>query len=238
MERIDDLGRKNYKIIQNSEYFSFGIDAVLLAWFAKVHKNNVCVDLCSGNGIIPMLLEARNDVPATYKSVEIQQELVNMAKRSIKLNGLESKIEAICGDLREITQIFEPSYADIITVNPPYMPVGSLQNINDAKTIARHEVHCTLKDIASASKYLLKSKGKVYMIHRPQRLAEICNIFSHYNLEVKKIQLVQPKADLPPSNVLIEARQGAKPHLVMPKPIIVYNADGSYTKEIEDIYYG
>jgi tRNA1Val (adenine37-N6)-methyltransferase len=236
-ERLDNLGRKNYKIIQNPKFFSFGIDAVLLAYFAKVKKNLAGVDFCSGSGIIPLLMYARNET-LSIKAIEIQSDLCDMAKRSVDINNLNKNIEIIEGDLRKIDQIINKNSIDFITVNPPYNSKNSLKNESDAIAIARHEIQCNINDIALAAKYILKPFGDIFMIHRPERIVDICSIFRENGIEVKIIQLVQSKLEKEPSNILIKARIGAKMGALIPKPIIIYNNKNEYTSLLKEIYDG
>lgn len=236
-DRIDELGRKNYKIIQNPKFFNFGTDAVLLSHFAKVKNNSFGVDLCSGGGIIPLLMHARND-SLKFSAIEIQTELCQLAKRSVELNNLSEKIEIIEADLREVSSFFPKDSADFVTVNPPYMPKNLPTNKSYEKMVARHEIFCTIDDIASAASHILKPMGSVFMVHRPQRLADICCSFRNNGLEIKIIQLVLPKANKTPSNVLIKATKGGKPGVLMPLPIVVYDENNNQTSLLKEIYNG
>ena len=235
-ERIDDLDRCGYKIIQNENKFCFGMDAVLLTGFANVKRNERVLDIGTGTGIIPILLEAKTE-GRHFTGLEIQSESAEMAARSVKLNGLDEKIDIICGDIKEANRYFENQFFDVITTNPPYM-IGShgITGENREKAIARHEICCTLEDIVREGSRLLKAKGRFYMVHRPFRLVEIFNILSRYHLEPKRMRLVYPYVDKEPNMVLIEALKGGNSRLTVEKPLVVYESPNEYTKEIYDIY--
>lgn len=235
-ERLDDLGRKGYKIIQNPEKFCFGIDAVLLSGFAKVKPGSKVLDLGTGTGIIPILMEAKTEAEH-LTGLEIQEESADMARRSVALNGLENKISIVTGDIKEAGSLLGAASFDVITCNPPYMIGGhGLQNPSVPKTIARHEILCTFEDVAREASYLLKHGGAFYLVHRPFRLAEIITTLTAHKLEPKRIRFVHPYIDKEPNMVLIEARKGGNPRVTVEKPLIVYKAQGEYTDEIYDIY--
>ncbi len=236
-ERVDDLHRNNLQIIQNPEKFCFGCDAVLLSDFAKVNKNEIALDLGTGTGIIPILLTAKTEGKFFY-GLEIQEDCVEMANRSIRLNNLTEKAEIIFGDIKNADCLFKKSSFDVITSNPPYIKSDSgLKNDFESKTIARHEVLCNLEDIISNASKLLKTNGRFYLIHRPQRLSEIIVTLAKYNLQPKLMRFVHPKIDKEPTMVLIEAVRNGKPNLKVLKPLIMYDGDGKYTSEINKIYY-
>jgi tRNA1Val (adenine37-N6)-methyltransferase len=236
MERIDDLQRNGYKIIQDPDKFCFGMDAVLLSGFAKVRDGAMVLDLGTGTGIIPILLAAKTNA-LHISALEIQEESVDMAKRSVELNGLGGKIDIVTGDIKQAADIFELSSFDAITCNPPYM-IGQhgLTNPDAPKAIARHEILCTLEDVVRNAAKLLKPGGSFYMVHRPFRLAQIINVMTSYKLEPKRMQLVYPYVDKEPNMVLIEGRRGGKPRMTVEKPLIVYKAPNVYTDEIYDVY--
>lgn len=235
-ERIDDLQRNGYCIIQDPERFCFGMDAVLLAGFADKAQGERLLDIGTGTGILPLLMEARTGIPHLF-GLEIQEESADMARRSVKLNGLEEKIEIVTGDIREADRFFEAASFDAITCNPPYM-IGQhgLQNAEPAKTIARHEVCGTFRDIAEMTAGLLKPGGHFYLVHRPFRLAEILVTLHDCKLEPKRMQLVYPYVDREPNMVLIEAVRGGKPRMQVEKPLIVYRSPGLYMPEIGELY--
>ena len=235
-ERLDDLQRGGYQIIQNPEKFCFGMDAVLLSGFARAKKGSSVLDMGTGTGIIPILMEVKTQA-SHLTGLEIQEESADMARRSILLNGLEEKIEIVTGDIKEAGNLFSAASFDVITSNPPYM-IGQhgLTNPEDAKAIARHEILCTLEDVISQAANLLKPGGNFFMVHRPFRLAEILVLLHHYKLEPKRMQLVYPFVDKEPNMVLIEANRGGKPRMTVEKPLIIYKEPGVYMPEIYDIY--
>lgn len=235
-ERLDDLQIKDYQIIQNPGKFCFGIDAVLLSSFAKVKKGETVLDLGTGTGILPILLEAKSE-GKYFKGLEIQEESADMARRSVEYNHLQEKIEIVTGDIKEAATIFGTVSFDVITTNPPYM-IGQhgLPNPESAKAIARHEVLCCLTDILRESAKILKPKGRFYMVHRPFRLAEILAQMQNYGLEPKRMRLVHPYVDKEPNMVLVEGMKGANPRMTVEPPLIVYEKDGSYTEELLKMY--
>ena len=235
-ERIDDLERNGYRIIQDTKRFCFGMDAVLLSGFARVKAGAHVLDLGTGTGIIPILLEAKTNAEH-LTGLEIQEDSADMARRSVLLNGLEDKIDIVTGDIKEAESLFDAASFDVITCNPPYM-IGKhgITNEGDAKAIARHEILCTLEDIVSRAAKLLKPGGNFFMVHRPFRLAEIMAVLQAYKLEPKRMQLVYPFVDKEPNMVLIEANRGGKPRLTVEKPLIVYKEPGVYMPEIYEIY--
>lgn len=235
-ERLDELHRNGFKIIQNSEKFCFGMDAVLLSGFANVKSGEKALDLGTGTGIIPILLAAKTK-GEHFTGLEIQEESADMAKRSVEYNSLQDKIEIRLGDIKDASEIFGASSFDVITTNPPYMIGGhGLVNPESAKAIARHEIKCTLEDVISQSAKVLKPNGRFYMVHRPFRLGEIIPLMSQYHIEPKRMRLVYPYVDAEPNMVLIEGLKGGKPRMTVEKPLIVYKESGKYTDEIYDIY--
>lgn len=235
-ERLDELHRNGYRIIQNPSRFCFGMDAVLLSGYAKVKEGETALDLGTGNGIIPILLEAKTK-GKHFTGLEIQEESADMARRSVAFNGLDEKIKIITGDIKEAGEMFEAASFDVITSNPPYM-IGQhgLVNPDSPKAIARHELLCTLEDIIRASARLLCTGGRFYLVHRPFRLAEIMTMLVKYRLEPKRMRLVYPFVDKEPNMVLLEALRGGNSRIRVEKPLIVYKEPGVYTDEIYDIY--
>ena len=235
-ERIDELQRNGYRIIQNPERFCFGMDAVLLSGFARAKKQERCLDLGCGNGIIPILMEAKTE-GKHFTGLEIQPESADMARRSVALNGLQDRIDIVEGDIKDASKIFGASSFHVVTTNPPYMTAQhGLTNLYEAKTIARHEVLCNLEDIIRESARLLMPGGRFYMVHRPFRLAEIISLMVQYRMEPKRIRLVYPYVDREPNMVLIEGLRGGKSRMTVEKPLIVYKEPGKYTDEIYDVY--
>ena len=252
MEQIDTL-KNGFKIIQDTERFQFGIDAVLLADFALaggVKAGDAVIDLGTGTGIIPLLLAGKNrrslsgavtersrSTEASFTGLEVQEASAEMAARSVALNGLEDKIRIVSGDLRKVSELFSCHSFNVVTCNPPYMiDSHGKGNELDAKTIARHEVLCTLEEVVAAADYLLATHGRFFMIHRPFRLPEIFEALSAHKLEPKRMRLIQPFAGKEPNMVLIEARKNAKRRLTIEPPLIVRDDNGEYTTEIQKIY--
>ncbi len=237
-ERLDDLQIRGYEIIQSPGRFCFGMDAVLLSSFATVRRNEKALDLGTGTGILPILLEAKNK-GSSYTGLEIQEESADMARRSVMYNRLEEKVHIVTGDIKEAAEIFGSASFEVVTTNPPYM-IGEhgLKNSKEALYIARHEALCTLDDILRESAKVLKVGGRFYMVHRPFRLPEILAKMCGYGLEPKRMRLVYPYVDKEPNMVLVEGRKGGKPRMAVEPPLIVYEKDGSYTGELTKIYYG
>ena len=235
-ERIDDLQRNGYRIIQKKKGFCFGMDAVLLSGFAQVKDGEVAVDLGTGTGIIPILLEAKTK-GKHFTGLEIQKEVAEMAERSVRLNHLEDRVDIVRGDIKEASRLFGKASFDVVTSNPPYMNDNhGLKNPDLPKAIARHEVFCTLDDVCREASLLLRSGGRFYMVHRPHRLAEIITALKTYRLEPKRMKLVHPFADKDANMVLIEAVRGGRSMMKVEAPVIVYQKPGLYTQEIYDIY--
>lgn len=235
-ERVDDLQRNGYRIIQRTDGFCFGMDAVLLSGFAMVKKGERTLDLGTGTGIIPILLEAKTE-GEHFSALEIQREVADMARRSVSLNGLEEKIQIVEGDIRKASQIFGAASFDVVTSNPPYMnDAHGLKNPDLPKAIARHEVLCTLDDVVREASRVLKTGGRFYMVHRPHRLAEIITVLRGYKLEPKRMKMVHPFADRDANMVLIEAVKGGGVFLKMEAPVIVFKEPGVYADEIRDVY--
>ena len=222
-ERIDDLCRDNLKLIQNTDVFCFGMDAVLLSTFAKAGKNDKVLDLGTGNGIIPILMQAKNP-GGMYTGLEIQDISFNLAARNVSLNNLSDHVNMVQGDIKEASRIFGGASFNVVTSNPPYMNENhGIVNPESAKAIARHELLCSLEDV-------------VYMVHRPSRLVDIFTSMKNNHLEPKRMRLVYPYVDKPANMVLIEAVKGGNSQLKVEEPLIVYNKDGSYTAELLDMY--
>ena len=236
-ERLDDLGRKGYRIIQDPKKFCFGMDAVLLSSFADAKEGERVLDLCTGNGILPILLEAKT-AGESFVGLEIQEESASLARRSISYNHLDDKIEIVTGDLKDASKIFGASSFDVVTSNPPHMIGGhGLKNPDDAKMIARHEVLMELEDLIRETAKLLKPQGRCYFVHRPFRLVEILSLMHEYKIEPKRMRLVYPYADKEPNMVLIEGVRGGKPRLTVEKPLIVYKEENVYSDEVKNLYF-
>ncbi len=235
-ERIDDLQRNGYQIIQNRDGFCFGMDAVLLSGFAKVKPGEKAVDLGTGTGIIPILLEAKNQ-GLHYTGLEIQEEVADMAARSVALNHLEDKISIVRGDIKEASRLFGAASFDVVTSNPPYMnDAHGLKNPDLPKAISRHEVLCTLQDVTREAARLLRPGGRFYLVHRPHRLIEIITALKSVGMEPKRMKMVHPFVDKEANMVLIEAVRGGRSMIKVEAPVVVYKEQGVYTDEIYTIY--
>lgn len=235
-ERIDDLGCKGLKIIQNTEGFCFGMDAVLLSNFCDIKKSSEVVDLGTGTGIIPLLVWAKKETKKIY-GIEIQEEVAEMARRTMSMNRLEDSIEIINTNLIEAPEILGANKFDSVTSNPPYMlQGGGLINPEDKKAISRHEITCTLEDVIKTASRLLKHNGSFFMVHRPHRIVDIFCLLRQYKLEPKRIRFVHPKVGDKPNLLLIKSVKASKPELKFEAPLYVYNDDLTYTEEIYKIY--
>jgi tRNA1(Val) A37 N6-methylase TrmN6 len=237
-ERIDDLLTHNLRIIQSEEVFSFSLDAILLARFCSMPPRGKVLDLCTGNGVVPLLLTTRSKAAEIW-GVEIQERLADMAKRNVQLNELEGRLHIIHGDLRTIHHSLGHGQFDLVTVNPPYLPVpAGEQNINEHVAAARHEIHCTLEDVIAASAKQARAGGKFAMVHRPARLVDILTAMRKYRLEPKRIRFVHARDGEEAMMVLIEGAKDGKAEVRTLPPLIVYNEQDEYCKELMEIYYG
>ena len=235
-ERVDDLERCGFKIIQDTRKFCFGMDAVLLSGYAYAKRGDRILDLCTGNGIIPILMAAKTEAERVV-GIEIQKEVADMAKRSVIANDLSDRVNIICGDIREADDILQPGVFDVVTCNPPYMiDSHGIKNPDSPRAIARHEIMCNFDDVARITARMLKPGGRLFLIHRPFRLTEIFETLTRYKLEPKRMKMVFPYVDAEPNMVLIEGVRGGKPRLSVEKPLIVYKERGQYTDEIYEIY--
>ena len=235
-ERIDDLQCNGYRILQKKDGFCFGMDAVLLAGFARVQAGERALDLGTGTGIIPILLSAKT-AGDSFTGLEIQEAFAEMAGRSVQLNGLADRVKIVQGDIREASRLFGKASFDVVISNPPYMnDAHGLKNPDLPKAIARHEVLCTLAELVRETALLLKPGGRFYLVHRPHRLAEIIAVLREYKLEPKRMKLVHPFVDKEANMVLIEAFRGGGAMMKVEAPVIVYQEPGVYTSEIYDIY--
>ena len=235
-ERIDDLQRSELRILQDPDRFCFGMDAVLLSGFVTVKRGEKGTDLCTGTGIIPLLLSAKTEA-SEIDGIEIQPEMADMARRSVVMNGLEDRVRIICGDLREAGAAGDRESRDVVTCNPPYMAAGSgIVNPEDVKALARHEVTCTLEDAVRETARLLKNGGRTAWVYRPNRLTELFTRFQQYHLEPKRLKFVHPYLDREAHMVLVEAVKGGGSFLKAEAPLVVFRKDGEYMPEIRDIY--
>ncbi len=233
-ETIEDLQLNGLKIIQKKDGFRFGLDAVLLSDFAKDIKSNKTLDLCTGSGIIPILLSAKSKAEKLY-GIEIQEQVYDIARRSVILNNLEDRIEIINGDIKNAD--FPKHSFDLITCNPPYMPMGAaIKNPKDEKTIARHEILCNLEDVISVSEQLLSYHGFLALVHKPTRLSDIIWLMKNHNIEPKKIRFVHKTKNSEPCLVLVCGSYKGGIELRILPPLILTEDDGSDSEEVKRIY--
>lgn len=236
-ERIDDLEFNNLKIIQNEKGFCFGIDAVLLSDFAKnIRKDANIIDLGTGTGILPILLSGKTDAKKII-GVEVQNQVARMANKSIKLNNLEDRVEIINQNILDLDKIYKRNSFDVVVTNPPYKKEKTgLLNENKSKIISRHEVLANLEDFIKISNYLLKDKGELYMVNRPERLVDILYLLRKYKIEPKELRMCYSHYNQPPNLVLIKGVKCGKPFLKIKKNLYIYNENNEYTDEIYKIY--
>lgn len=234
-EQIDDLQYKGIKIIQDDKMFRFGTDAVLLAGFAEAWPRETVVDFCTGTGIIPLLLTARTG--AKVVGIEIQERAAELAQRSVALNGLEEKIQIIPGDIKEARRLIK-GHVHAVTCNPPYERLGAGGiSASEEIRIARHEVMCDLEAAVKSASELLQTGGRLYMIHRISRMAELIYIMKRYRIEPKVVRIVQSEAEKPPILVLVKGVKDANPDCIVPRPLVIQDRDGNYTEEMNQIYH-
>ena len=238
-ERIDDLEFKNLKIIQNKDGFCFGIDSVLLSEFAKeIKHDSIIVDIGTGNGIIGILLSAKSNPKKIY-GIEIQEEIADIAKRSIQLNNLQNKFKIINDDIKNVIdkRLLEKNSIDVITINPPYKEKNTgIINEDSSKIIARHETTATLKDFIECSAKLLKDKGEIYMVHKAERIVDIIYLMREYKLEPKRIRFIYSNKHKEANLILVKGIKGGKKFLKVEKPLYIYEKEGEYSEEIKKIY--
>ena len=236
-EKIEDLEYNDLKIIQTNDGFKFGTDAVLLADFAKKHIDNRNVlDIGTGTGIISILLAGKAN-PYKIKAIDIQEKVCDMAKRSVELNNLQDKIEIINSDVNNIEKELEKHTIDVIVTNPPYQKRSTGETgENEAEMISRHEIYCTFEDICKCAKYVLRPKGEMYIIHRPERLVDIFYSLRNNGIEPKEIKYIEPHLGEKPNLVLIKAVKDGKPFLKILDTLVMYKKNGEYTNEVLKIY--
>jgi tRNA1(Val) A37 N6-methylase TrmN6 len=235
-ERIDDLQLHGLRLIQNVESFCFGVDAVLVSDFVDVKKNHRVLDIGSGTGIIPILLAGKTQAKSIV-GLEIQEDMAEMAGRSVLLNDLQNRVQIVHGDIKTYSEYFSKSSFDVVVSNPPYTNKGcGLVNPHDTKAISRHEILCSLEDVVSSAASLLVSGGQLAMVHRPERLVDIICCMRKYSIEPKYLRFVHPKPHKKPNMILIKGNRGGNPELKVQEPLYVYNLDGTYSDEINKIY--
>ncbi|MBZ8176143.1 tRNA1(Val) (adenine(37)-N6)-methyltransferase [Staphylococcus delphini] len=236
-ERLDYLIREDLRIIQNDAVFSFSTDALLLGHFTEVRKRDRILDMCAGNGVIPLLLSDKGNNVIT--GVEIQPQLVNMAARSIRYNHLEDRITMVEMDINALIQAYAPAQFDLITCNPPYFKANQTnQHQLEAHKIARHEIFCTLDDCLRVSNHLLKEGGRIVMVHRAERMLDLFESMRHYRIEPKRLHMIYSKPGKAAQTIVVEGRKGGRQGLDIAPPFYIYDAQGDYTPEMKEIYYG
>ncbi|EGQ4119249.1 tRNA1(Val) (adenine(37)-N6)-methyltransferase [Staphylococcus pseudintermedius] len=236
-ERLDYLIREDLRIIQNDAVFSFSTDALLLGHFTEVRKRDRILDMCAGNGVIPLLLSDKGNNVIT--GVEIQPQLVNMAVRSVQYNHLEDRITMVEMDINALIQAYSPAQFDLITCNPPYFKANQTnQHQLEAHKIARHEIYCTLDDCLRVSNHLLKEGGRVVMVHRAERMLDLFESMRHYRIEPKRLHMIFSKPGKAAQTIVVEGRKGGRQGLDIEPPFYIYDEQGDYTPEMKEIYYG
>ncbi|ELJ9308982.1 tRNA1(Val) (adenine(37)-N6)-methyltransferase [Staphylococcus pseudintermedius] len=236
-ERLDYLIREDLRIIQNDAVFSFSTDALLLGHFTEVRKRDRILDMCAGNGVIPLLLSDKGNNVIT--GVEIQPQLVNMAVRSVQYNHLEDRITMVEMDINALIQAYSPAQFDLITCNPPYFKANQTnQHQLEAHKIARHEIYCTLDDCLRISNHLLKEGGRVVMVHRAERMLDLFESMRHYRIEPKRLHMIFSKPGKAAQTIVVEGRKGGRQGLDIAPPFYIYDEQGDYTPEMKEIYYG
>ncbi|MBR2391355.1 MAG: tRNA1(Val) (adenine(37)-N6)-methyltransferase [Clostridia bacterium] len=233
-ERLEDLQFEGLKIIQADGGYKFSTDSVLLANFGKAKPNDIYVDLCSGSGVVAILFSCKNKIKKSY-AVEIQPRLADMAQRSVEENGLEDKITVLNEDLSDVYKTLGYESVDVITVNPPYNVAGDVSETSEI-AIATHEIKTNLEKIVLSSSKLLKYGGKLFMVHRADRLVDIANACRKFDLEPKVLRIVYPTIKKEPNLVLVEAKKGAKPGLKFLSPLVLNKENGEETDELKEIY--
>ena len=236
MERLDDiLGYTNLKIYQNSNFFSFSLDSIILANYVSIRlRDKNIVDFCTGNGVIPMILTRRTK--NNIVGVEIQEKLASLANKSIEYNKLTDRITIYNEDVKEFSKKHLNEF-DLVLCNPPYFKIEENSTLNESyeKKIARHEILFNLEDLCKCSKKVLKDNGKLCIVHRTDRLMEILEVFRKHNIEPKKIRFVYEKITKESTLVLVEAQKCGSVGLIVESPIIMYNEDGSMTDEYKKL---
>ena len=238
METLNDLvGYNDLKIYQNDDWFKFSLESVLLPNFVTINSSfkNI-LDLCSGNAPIPLILSTRTK--SKIVGVEYQKDIYNLALKTIKINHLEKQITMINEDLKNLKDFYNGDTFDLITVNPPYFKNEKLstKNVDIHKTIARHEVIVNLEDILKISSYLLKNGARFAMVHRTERFIEIINKLEKYHLTPKRIKFIYSKDNKESNLFMIECIKNGKSEVIIEKPLIVHNNDGTYQDEVKEIF--
>ncbi len=233
-ERLDDLEYKGLRIIQDPDGYCFTSDSVLLANLCRVKKgDNVC-DLCTGSGVVALLVSAKYD-PKKVIGVELQPRLADMAQRSVRYNGYDGRVEILCSSAQNAPKSLGKGVFDVVLVNPPYAPKTEKEGYSEEE-ICRTEAFLTLEETIGVSAELLRFGGNFFMVNKASRLADALSLMRQYKIEPKKLTLIQPKASKDVDSFVVEGKKNGKPHLVIPPPVIVYNEDGTYTDTARRIY--
>lgn len=235
-ERLDDLERNGLMLIQHPGRFCYGVDAVLLSWFAKAYEGERVLDFCTGTGVVPILMTAKT-AASHFTGLEIQEEVAKMASRSVMLNHLGDKVSIICGDLKNTKTLFGKGVFNVVTVNPPYMAGGSGPVGADySKAVSRHEILCSLEDVIRESANVLVAGGRMYMVHRPYRLGDIICLMKQYKMSPRRLCMVHPKASQEANLVLIEGIRGGNTQIRVEAPLVLFDEDGQESKQIKMIH--
>ena len=235
-ERIDEIGFSGYRLVQNPDWFCYGIDAVLLADFAAVKKNARVADLGTGTGIIPLILMHKYS-PSIIYGVEVQPEVAELANKTVSLNGLEKEIKIINSNVKDAADVIGRNCLDAVVTNPPYVAGGGgIKGADPVKAAARHEIKGSLEDFIKCAFSLLREGGDFYMINRPSRLADVIDLCRKYRLEPKHMQFIQPAEGKKPNIFMIHCVKFGRPELKFMDPVCVYEKDGGYTRDILKIY--
>ena len=233
MKRLDDILNYNLKIYQDSQYFSFSLDSIILANYSNISKKDLkIIDLCTGNGVVPIILNKRYN--KKIECIEIQEKLVDLAIDSFKINNMSDDINIYLGDINTFFDSNYNNYYDVVLCNPPYFnskDIKNVQNLSYEKRVARHEILLNLCDLVNCVKKILKNNGIFYMVYRPDRLTELFSVLKSNNIAPKRMFFVHEFADKPATLVFIESRMNGKDGLIVTKPLIMYNIDGSMTEE-------
>lgn len=237
-EVINDLlGYENIKIVQNKNYFNFSLDSILVPNFCLLNKKvKKIIDIGCGNCPISMILSQKTDAKIT--AVEIQEEIYDLAKKTLKINNLDKRIELINDDIMNYSLHLQTDCYDLIVSNPPYFKINELsqKNNNEIKSIARHELKLDLDKLFKVSKKLLKNGASLVFVHRTERLSDIINLLKENNLEPKRLRFIYPKNNTCSNMILIEAIKNARPGIKVLSPLITHNNDGTYTDEIISMF--
>ncbi|MBP3634867.1 MAG: tRNA1(Val) (adenine(37)-N6)-methyltransferase [Bacilli bacterium] len=231
------LNYKDLNIVQNTDWFNFSLDSVLLSNFVSINKTTKNImDFCTGNAPIPLILSTKTN--SNIIGVELQKEVYELAKKSVEINNLQNRIQILNMNIKDLPKYYETDTFDVITCNPPFFKVNSDSkfNKNDIKTVARHEIELNLGDIFSIARKLLKNNGVISIVHRPDRLIEIIETMRKNNIEPKKVRFVYPKIHSDCNIILIEGSKNGNPGLKILPPLYVHDNDGKYLEEIEEMF--